>query len=982
MIGSTVSHYKIVGKLGEGGMGIVYEARDTRLHRTVALKFLSPELAGNTASRKRFEHEAMAASRLDHPNVGTIYEIDDSDDGRTFIAMAYYDGETLVDRIARGPLPVAEALRIAAQIASGLTAAHEQNIIHRDIKPANVLLTTAGQVKIVDFGLAKLAGQSRITRTGTTVGTVGYMSPEQARGDAVDQRTDVYSLGVILYEMLSGRRPYEDQHEAAQIYSILNLDPPPIASLCKELPPQVAAVVERAMAKDRNRRYATAHEMLDDLERLTMGERVAGGGRGRLSGRRGALLAILVLVAAALAVARLTVWPGGGATRTPFVIAVAPFWGTNAEALEDGKVMRSLVARELSGTIGDDAHLRVIADRDRPVPRSAEQAREWGRTLSASIVVWGEVLNLLGEVEIQPYITVVQGEPGLEPRTRRDSSLVVGTAEPGQLALRRVKAAQVGDVAIVLAARYYRHRDPKRALQLLGSLAPKTPEGLRLAASIYADDGRWDQAEAMYAEAAALAPDDPWPLIGLGWVRAQQGEWAEATDYFEHAIAIAPKNGLAHYQLGNVLANEGAYDQAFAMYRTAIELDPGNVWPRVAIGHVYRDQGFVDRAVDAYQAAADAFPKSAVPWLCLGDIAVGEAALTSYRRAAALEPDNPLALERLARELRTLGEYRESAQTYRRWIALEPANLSPRFGLAELLREQQKYEAAMNELQDALDLDVNEASTHLYLAYVFEATGDTTAAQREYETVTALDSTEFAAWIALGRLYERSGHARRARDAFARAERSDAESTGLGRFLTATSLFLDGHYAQAIDILERVVATSPDWDGPHYYLGLAFERAGQIDSAIVHLDTAARLGCITPDCTLAWALALHRAGRGDEATPVLSALADSLAAAPPPDDLDILGDVVRFYARRMTEKELLEKAADPRDKVDAEKKAVAYYYLGMAYLLGVRLETEHATPDPKEAAAYFQRCLDLPLNSTNAPPTVEMARYELGRLQS
>ena len=203
MIGQIVSHYRILEKLGEGGMGVVYKAQDLRLERFVALKFLPPHIRPDQEEKVRFIREAKAASALDHPNVGTIHEIAETDDGQMFIVMAHYEGETLKEKIERGPLPVTEAVDIAAQIASGLAKAHHQHIVHRDIKPGNLLVTPDGLVKIIDFGLAKLGGLTKITETHTTMGTMAYISPEQARGEEVDQRSDVWSLGVVLYEMLN-----------------------------------------------------------------------------------------------------------------------------------------------------------------------------------------------------------------------------------------------------------------------------------------------------------------------------------------------------------------------------------------------------------------------------------------------------------------------------------------------------------------------------------------------------------------------------------------------------------------------------------------------------------------------------------------------------------------------------------------------------------------------------------------------------------
>jgi serine/threonine protein kinase len=274
LIGKTVSHYKIISKLGEGGMGVVYKAEDTKLERTVALKFLSSQSLGSQDEKSRFVREAQAAAALDHPNICTVYEIDEAG-GHTFISMAYVDGGSLKDRIDQGPLDVAETLDIISQVAMGLAKAHEKIIVHRDIKPANILMTRDGIARIVDFGLAKLEGRTKVTRAGTTVGTVAYMSPEQARGDDVDHRTDIWSLGVMLYEMLTGVRPFPGDHEAAVIYRIVNEDPAPLDDHREGISSELQEIVNRALAKDASGRYGSVIEMLEDLQRVA-GEVTAG----------------------------------------------------------------------------------------------------------------------------------------------------------------------------------------------------------------------------------------------------------------------------------------------------------------------------------------------------------------------------------------------------------------------------------------------------------------------------------------------------------------------------------------------------------------------------------------------------------------------------------------------------------------------------------------------------------------------------------
>lgn len=239
MEGQTLSHYRVLEKLGGGGMGVVYKALDTHLDRHVAIKLPPSELTRDDDARERFVFEAKAASALDHPNICTIYDIDETPDGQIFIAMGYYEGETLKKRVERGPVPVEEALDIAMQMAQGLVEAHAAEIVHRDIKPANVMLTRNGLVKIVDFGIAKLVGVTGPTQTGTTLGTASYMSPEQLAGDDADQRTDLWALGVVLYEMVTGRLPFRGERAMALISAILNDTPKSVRELQPDLPEAV-----------------------------------------------------------------------------------------------------------------------------------------------------------------------------------------------------------------------------------------------------------------------------------------------------------------------------------------------------------------------------------------------------------------------------------------------------------------------------------------------------------------------------------------------------------------------------------------------------------------------------------------------------------------------------------------------------------------------------------------------------------------------
>ena len=267
MIGQTISHYKITEKLGEGGMGVVYKAQDTKLERIVALKFLAAHLLNDDEAKERFLREAKAAATLHHANICPVHEIDEAE-GRTFISMAFIEGETLEERIAKGPLPIKDALDIGQQIAKGLQAAHEKGIVHRDIKPANVLVAKDGQVTIMDFGLARLTEASRLTKADTTMGTVAYMSPEQAQGMEVDHRSDVWALGCVLYEMTAGLRPFKGEYDQALLYEIVQQEPDPLTAVRAGVPMELEFIVGECLAKDRDDRTGTAQEVARKLRTL------------------------------------------------------------------------------------------------------------------------------------------------------------------------------------------------------------------------------------------------------------------------------------------------------------------------------------------------------------------------------------------------------------------------------------------------------------------------------------------------------------------------------------------------------------------------------------------------------------------------------------------------------------------------------------------------------------------------------------------
>ena len=374
MIGKTISHYKILEKLGGGGMGVVYKAEDTKLKRTVALKFLPPDLTRDDESKVRFIQEAQAASALQHNNICTIHEVDETEDGQLFIVMACYEGDTLKKKIEQNPLDIEDAVNIILQVANGLSKAHEKGIIHRDIKPANVMLTDDGVVKILDFGLAKLTGQTRITKTATTMGTIAYMSPEQSRGETVDKRTDIWSLGVMLYQMVTGQLPFKGEYEQAVVFSILNNDPEPIDNLRTDIPAEIQEIVQKSLQKDVEKRYQDVTDILDPLEvlkrKFDSGQFVTQDQKIELKRKRKkyAYGAMAVIVVSVIAVA-LILWQGSKARRMnalleqlqPMVEA-ARFDEAFKLINESGLALKGLKNKDLVVRLGGNLSIQTTPD--------------------------------------------------------------------------------------------------------------------------------------------------------------------------------------------------------------------------------------------------------------------------------------------------------------------------------------------------------------------------------------------------------------------------------------------------------------------------------------------------------------------------------------------------------------------------------------------------------------------------------------------
>ena len=655
MIGKTISHYRITRQLGVGGMGVLYEALDLKLDRTVALKFLPPESTRDPEAKARFVQEAKAASALDHPNVCNIHEIDETDDGQLFIAMACYDGETLKDRIARGPLPLAEALAITKRVAEGLAKAHERNIVHRDIKPANIFLTTDGLVKILDFGLAKLSGRTMLTTVGTTLGTAGYMSPELARGEDADHRTDLWGLGACLFEMVTGRLPFTGDHEQAIIYAILNQETEPVTGLRTGVPQELERLIERCLEKDPGARYQTAGDLASDLGRIQPGGSsptvVA---RPRPGARQshwwlglGGAAGVVLLALAVVFFPRFLDRSGPSADTDRIMMVVLPF--ENLGAPEDEYFAEGLT-EEITSRLAVMRELGVISR------TSAVQYKNTRKTITQIGAELGVAYVLEGTVRWQKT-----GSGG--NRIRVTPQLI-----------------RVDDDVHLWAERYDEVLED--VFQVQADIAMKVIEQLNMTLQ----KSERDRVQARPTENMAA-----YEAYRRGLYHCRREPYSESTrqlqiQMFERAVKLDPTFALAWAWLARSHANlvNLGFDRtparaaaARAAADRALALAPDHPEVRLANGYVYYHafRNF-DRALEEFRAARHGMPNNSESEQSIGWILRRqgnfEEALEFIDRALALNPRDPTLLRERGNTLMPLRRFQEAVKCYDQAIFLAP----------------------------------------------------------------------------------------------------------------------------------------------------------------------------------------------------------------------------------------------------------------------------------------------------------------------
>ena len=648
MIGKTVSHYRITEKLGEGGMGMIYRAFDTKLNREVAHKFLPPGLAAEDTDRERFLREARAAAALNHPNVCVIHEIDDSSE-HPFIAMELIEGITLRKLLREGPLETETVIDYALQIAEALSAAHQKGIVHRDIKSENIMVTSSGQVKVTDFGLAKIRGAAGITRSSSTLGTIAYMPPEHLKGEQVDARADIFSFGVLLYEMLAGRLPFSGEYDSAMIYSILNEEPEPVQKYRPGISSEMLHLLGRALEKDPGQRYQSAADMIIDLKRMKrdtgrVSRTSLGSGYREASGRTGTgrkRKTVLYVSAAIVLIAAVAVWflafRESGAGYVENRVVAVPLENKTGDQSMD--LLGEMAAEMLANSMSQVQYIETVpfisvkdaySDQENPPSPLSIAARQ-----RAGVLITGSYYLQEGELIFRTSIMdaargkLIQGMPP-----------VTGSPEKPQGAVEDLCDRILGALTIKFGARvptvytnipsFEAYKEFTVGIQFFGSDYDKARSHfykalemdstfhtvLMYVSTSYSNQGLWAKADSIYQilnrHRDTMGEFD---LLMLNWGMASvSGNYSRQIKVLKQAEAVAPENKTIKYLIGLAARDNNLPGLTVDTYeKFELEQLTGHIhvdwWLSVYIQALYM-LGEYDKALDKVRLRKSEFPDS------------------------------------------------------------------------------------------------------------------------------------------------------------------------------------------------------------------------------------------------------------------------------------------------------------------------------------------------------------------------------------
>lgn len=875
MEGRTISHYRIVSRIGEGGMGVVYRAEDDRLKRTVALKFLHPGACSDPYARERFFREAQVAAALDHPNICPVHEVDESA-GECFIAMAYIDGRTLADRLREGPIEPIEAVTIAVQAADGLCEAHAQHLVHSDIKPSNIMLSSRGQARLMDFGLAHLSGSLGMVEA-SGGGTTAYMSPEQARCLPTDERTDIWSLGVVLYEMLAGFHPFAGSYEADTLYRIVNEAPQPIDELARGIPRLLSSTVMRALAKDPDGRFQDMRSFLDALRRARSAMAPPAGARLRARWRTLAIAAVL-LVAVTVLLMRLMPGEHVSPPANPVWVGFLPFESAELRG-DDGRHL----SRLMSEYLGMSPYVEpIVIDRE----AFAERLERLGydeitEPVARELALDGGIPYL-----VLPVHEVAQGTERLRARvidaetgrTIADPSTGTGTPATRTDLLRELslgvldglpfvpdgsvagmeKAAGVIPVswnAYRLFAegreRYYRG-DQVNGMQLVSQAADlDTTFASPLRVLAIWHNYRGDAAGAVEclsrAESRSRRRDDAYGYLEAEAFRARvERDWPTAVVFLEKCLEIEPDRIENLMQLGYIRSR---YLKDFAGAREAmdriIDIDPGNLSGQLAftwncLGNARMYDGDIAGAMEAFATYESLAPGAPDPLHSMANARLRggdyDEAIELYREIIRDHPGYFVAHESLGMAYLAIGRWRLAIDEFNRYIGAvaDPMLRSRGHILIGLVRLRQEDLAGViaEATAAAEDNDLIPQAAWLRGLAAVER-GDTAAARRELAAIDRLlaepdvfDGRPCREHLR-GRLLVASGRIEQGLAALRRAGELSSREFLFFEKETARACLAAGRVGEAASIAEAHLKTNPRDAAAHCLLAAAREARGR-----------------------------------------------------------------------------------------------------------------------------------------------------------
>ncbi|MCJ7459541.1 MAG: protein kinase, partial [candidate division Zixibacteria bacterium] len=655
MIGKLISHYKILEKLGEGGMGVVYKAQDIKLARIIALKFLPKHLLCDQEAKIRFEHEAKAASALDHPNICTIHEIDEVE-GECFISMAYVEGKSLKEILKEKTLSLREVLDIAIQIAEGLNVAHKKEIVHRDIKSDNIMLTEDGVVKIMDFGLAKLKGATKLTTTGSTLGTLAYMSPEQAQGIEVDHRSDIFSFGVVLYEMITGQLPFKGEHEAAIIYSIINETPEPLARYKVNVPERLQRIVDKALEKDRNVRYQSAAEVMADFKGLQR-ETITSAARKSKNKFFPILIPasavfILVLLFLILKPFKFEISPEKKATAAENTLAIMYF--ENLVDPTDSTKLGEIITNLLITDLTESQYLRIVSSQRlydilkllgkegiKRVDRAT--ATQVAEKANAKWMLLGSVLQIKPEIILTAQLVEVKTGNAIA------SQRITGQAGENIFPLVDKLTVEIKkDLSLPAIAQ----KEPDPSVADVTTHSPEAYrcylEGIDYKNKLYSKEAeesfrkalKYDSTFAMaYYQLTRMGTDDWKEMLERAikysdkvshkeknYIKVLEIEYSEKTTWEDYVKELKellkryPEEKDALIMLGAYYIGLRKFEQSLEYYNQVIEIDPLNKLAYNDLAYAYNELGNFDKSIWAINKYISLAPDEANPYDTRGDL--------------------------------------------------------------------------------------------------------------------------------------------------------------------------------------------------------------------------------------------------------------------------------------------------------------------------------------------------------------------------